>query len=74
MKYIILGMIKVYQMLPFRCHFNCKFTPSCSNYAIIAIKRFGALKGTIITIKRIIKCSPFTKCYGYDPVPEELKK
>lgn len=74
MKYILLGMIKVYQMIPLRCHYNCKFSPSCSNYAIIAIKRFGTIKGSILTFKRIIRCSSFSSKFGYDPVPEELKK
>ena len=51
----------------------CRHTPTCSNYAIEAIKEYGALKGSWLAIKRISRCSPWgTK--GYDPVPKkELK-
>ncbi|MBP3921120.1 MAG: membrane protein insertion efficiency factor YidD [Bacilli bacterium] len=72
MKYILIGMIRVYQLLPLPTHNKCRFIPTCSNYGIEAIKRFGAIKGTIITIKRIIRCNPMNS--GYDPVPKELKK
>ena len=73
MKYILIGMIRVYQLLPFSSHSKCRFIPTCSNYGIEAISRFGAFKGSILTIKRIIRCSPFSKKSGYDPVPKELK-
>lgn len=61
-------------MLPFSSHFKCKFIPTCSNYGIEAISKYGAIKGSIMTFKRIIRCNPFNKCCGYDPVPKELKK
>ena len=73
MKYILIGMIRVYQLLPFSSHSKCRFIPTCSNYGIEAIKRFGAFKGSILTIKRIIRCNPFNRKSGYDPVPKELK-
>ncbi len=47
---------------------HCRFTPSCSNYAITAITRYGAIKGTWLTIKRLLRCHPFCKG-GEDPVP-----
>lgn len=47
---------------------TCRFTPTCSNYGIEALKKHGALKGIWLTIKRISKCHPFGKS-GYDPVP-----
>lgn len=72
MKYILIGMIKIYQLLPLSSHKSCRFIPTCSNYSIEAINRFGAIKGTILTIKRIIRCTPLNS--GYDPVPKELKK
>ena len=72
MKYLLIGMIRVYQMIPFTSHNSCKFIPTCSNYGIEAINRYGSIKGSILTIKRIIRCNPFCKG-GYDPV-EELKK
>lgn len=47
---------------------SCRFIPTCSEYAIIAFKRYGFLKGFVLTVKRISKCHPFHEG-GYDPVP-----
>jgi uncharacterized protein len=47
---------------------SCRFTPTCSAYALEAIKKYGPIKGIALSIKRIIKCNPFNKG-GYDPVP-----
>ena len=52
---------------------SCKFTPSCSTYCVIAIKRFGVVVGVFYTFERIIKCSHFSKKCGLDPVPDNLK-
>ncbi|MBD3217643.1 MAG: membrane protein insertion efficiency factor YidD [candidate division Zixibacteria bacterium] len=46
---------------------QCRFHPSCSNYALEALNKYG-LKGVIMSIKRILKCHPFSKKSGYDPV------
>ena len=73
MKYILIGLIKVYQMIPFSSHSACKYYPTCSNYAIEAIERFGAFKGFFMAIYRILRCNPFSKG-GYDPVPEKKEK
>lgn len=51
---------------------NCKYYPTCSQYGLEAIERFGALKGGCMTIWRILRCNPFSKG-GYDPVPEKKK-
>lgn len=67
MKYILIGGIRVYQLIPFKSHKNCKFIPTCSNYGIEAIKTYGAIKGSLLTIKRILRCNPFSKG-GYDPL------
>lgn len=47
---------------------TCRFTPSCSQYGIIAISRYGIIKGLFLTIKRILRCNPWGGC-GHDPVP-----
>ena len=51
---------------------SCRYSPTCSQYAIEAIGRFGFLKGGIMGFKRIIKCNPWGS-YGHDPVPEKTK-
>lgn len=72
MKYFLLGLIKIYQLIPGPIHKMCRYTPTCSEYAIISIKRFGTLKGSFISIKRILRCAPWGGM-GYDPVPERIK-
>ena len=68
MKKILIFLIKLYQKIPSNIHNYCRFTPTCSEYAIRAIKEYGSIKGTFLAIKRIIKCTPLGS-YGYDPVP-----
>lgn len=46
---------------------SCKYNPTCSEYTKQAIEKYGAIKGTIIGIKRILRCNPFSKG-GYDPL------
>lgn len=46
----------------------CRFTPTCSEYALEAIQKYGPVKGSWLAVKRISKCRPFHKG-GYDPVP-----
>ena len=67
-------MIKFYQKIPGDFHNSCRYTPTCSNYAIEAIERYGSIKGSYLAIKRILRCNPFGSS-GYDPVPmKEGKK
>lgn len=47
---------------------SCRYTPTCSEYALEALTKYGAFKGTILSIKRIFRCHPYHKG-GYDPVP-----
>lgn len=47
---------------------SCRFTPSCSTYAVEAIKKHGPFKGMWLAIKRILRCNPWGGC-GHDPVP-----
>ncbi|MGC6517398.1 MAG: membrane protein insertion efficiency factor YidD [Candidatus Puniceispirillaceae bacterium] len=48
---------------------NCRYQPSCSAYAIEAFQRFGALRGGLLTVKRMGRCHPWGG-HGYDPVPD----
>ena len=67
MKYILIFLIKIYQKIPGPWHDACKHQPTCSHYAIGVLTEFGILKGTYLSIKRILKCNPFSKG-GYDPL------
>ena len=73
MKYVMIGLIKIYQKIPGPWHNHCKFQPTCSNYAIGVLDEFGFFKGSYLMIRRILRCNPFSKG-GYDPVPsKEIK-
>lgn len=71
LKKLFLLLIKFYQVA-ISPHFRscCRFRPTCSQYAYIAITRFGAVKGTYLAVRRLLKCHPFHEG-GYDPVPEK---
>ncbi|NNN21446.1 MAG: membrane protein insertion efficiency factor YidD, partial [Acidimicrobiales bacterium] len=47
----------------------CRFTPSCSNYALEALEKHGFFKGTALSARRIFRCHPFG-AFGHDPVPD----
>jgi len=71
MKKLLIKLIRFYQKcISPRKIPCCRFTPTCSQYAIEAITVHGALKGTALAIYRILRCNPFCKG-GYDPVPEK---
>ncbi len=46
----------------------CRFTPTCSQYALEAVEKYGVIKGSFLAFKRILRCNPYSKG-GYDPVP-----
>jgi putative membrane protein insertion efficiency factor len=67
---IILVMIRFYQLaISPRLPPACRFTPSCSTYGAEAVGRFGAIRGSWLTIKRLSRCHPLGG-KGYDPVPQ----
>ena len=70
MKRIFLRMIRFYQasvspLFPPRC----RYIPSCSQYALEAVEKYGAVKGGWLALKRFSRCHPFHKGGWYDPVP-----
>ena len=72
MKYVLIYLIRIYQRIPGSWHNNCKFQPTCSNYAIGVLNEFGFVKGSWLMIKRLVKCNPWSNG-GYDPIPYKKK-
>ncbi|GGN59585.1 MULTISPECIES: membrane protein insertion efficiency factor YidD [Oceanobacillus] len=74
MKYIFIGLVRFYQLAisPYTPA-SCRFYPTCSSYSLEAFKRFGALKGLYLSVKRISKCHPLHPG-GVDYVPEKKEK
>ena len=67
---LVLGVIRIYQRLVSpQLGRNCRFSPTCSQYSLEAIERFGVIRGTLIGLRRLGKCHPFHQG-GFDPVPE----
>lgn len=71
MKNILIRMIEFYRknISPNKPPM-CKYVPTCSQYGLEAIERFGAFKGGFMTLWRFLRCNPWSKG-GYDPVPEK---
>ena len=69
MKNILIAMIRFYQkfLSPLK-HTRWPYTPTCSQYGLEAIQKYGAVKGSLLACWRILRCNPFSKG-GYDPVP-----
>ena len=70
MKHLMIKMIRLYQkyLSPLK-QSRCPFIPTCSEYGIEAIDKYGALKGGLLAAWRILRCNPFHHAGGYDPVP-----
>ena len=68
----LIGLLRLYQRSVPRNHRGaCRFTPTCSAYAVEALERHGAVIGLALAIWRVLRCNPFCRG-GYDPVPEKL--
>jgi len=69
LKYLFIALVKFYQSaISPHTPAACRFQPTCSQYSIEALKKYGALKGGWLSLKRIFKCHPWGP-HGYDPVP-----
>lgn len=71
MRYLCVLLIRFYQkfLSPLKRNPTCRFTPTCSAYAVTAYLKRGVIMGTILTAWRILRCNPIC-CGGYDPVPD----
>jgi putative membrane protein insertion efficiency factor len=49
---------------------QCRFVPSCSQYSYEAVEQFGLARGSWLTLKRLLRCQPFSGKFGFDPVPD----
>jgi putative membrane protein insertion efficiency factor len=68
-KYLMIWIARAWQLGPSRIlPPSCRFSPSCSQYAIEAVDRYGAIKGGWLAMKRLLRCHPWGGC-GHDPVP-----
>lgn len=70
LKNFLIQMIRFYRkyISPLKRTPTCRYTPTCSLYALQAVEKYGAFKGSYLAIRRILRCHPFRKG-GYDPVP-----
>ena len=73
MKHALLLLIKFYRFFISTClGKNCRFQPTCSEYAYQSISTYGTVKGLFLAIRRLLKCHPFADG-GYDPIPKKFK-
>ena len=76
-KYIFIKLIKLYKIFisPYLGN-NCRYLPTCSEYSIEALKEFGLVKGSLMSLKRILSCHPIKFLGGgdgFDPVKKEMR-
>ena len=75
MKYIPIFFLRLYRRFisPLKTRPSCRFTPTCSEYAIEAYREWGFFIGTALALWRVLRCNPFGKG-GYDPVPKRKRR
>ena len=70
MKYVLIGLLKAWRLVISPLYGNvCRYYPSCSAYALRAVEFHGAVKGSWLTVRRLLRCHPWSPG-GYDPVPD----
>lgn len=70
LKKLLYFVIKGYQFISAGFLPHCRFYPSCSSYALEALEKFGVLKAIFLTFKRLLRCHPWSKDSGYDPLED----
>lgn len=77
LQHAVLLLIRIYQLFlsPLKLFFTggqrtCRYEPTCSEYARVAVMRYGALRGGWLALKRVSRCHPWGR-FGWDPVPEK---
>lgn len=75
MKYVAILLLKLYKatLSKWKGGKRCIYTPSCSVYSMEAYREFGFFKGSLLTLKRLLRCAPWGKG-GFDPVPQSLER
>ncbi len=75
MKRLLILLLRVYQktISPLSIS-HCRFRPTCSQYAVEALEKRGVIVGLALAIWRFLRCNPFNKNHGWDPVPEKGEK
>lgn len=68
LRFILVFLIRIYQLMPLSTHSLCRHIPTCSEYAKEAIQKYGSIKGSSLTLRRILRCRK-GGTFGYDPVP-----
>lgn len=69
MKYLLIGLLKVYRLVISPLYGDvCRYYPSCSAYALTAVQKYGAVRGSWLAARRLLRCHPWASG-GYDPVP-----
>lgn len=64
---LLIGLVRFYQLaLSPHLPASCRYTPTCSQYAVQALREYGALKGTVLAVHRVLRCNPWGG-HGYDP-------
>ena len=72
MRWLLIRLIRLYQkyLSPLKGRPCCRFSPTCSSYAIEALQKRGLMIGSLLAVLRILRCQPFGRA-GWDPVPEK---